>query len=238
VLAVFRGRATAVLAGGALLACHWWAFFMAIQHGSVALGLLTYASYPLFVTLLNWLLRLEQVRGRDWAAAIAVLLGLGLVVPDWNFGTQVGLATVLGLLSGLGFALLTLLNRRLTIQVPSLPLVTLQMAIAGLLLLPWAVPELSGVTGRDWLWLILLGVVFTGFAHACFTASLKSVRVAAVSVAAALEPVYGMIAAWLILGESPTPVMLVGAAMIIGASFLSLLKDTPSPSGGRPSASE
>ncbi len=222
-----RGRVTALLVGGALLAVHWWTFFMAIQWGSVALGLLTYASYPLFVTCLNWLLQRNSVGRRDWWAAGAVLIGLGLVVSDWSFGSQAGWASLLGLTSGLTFALLTLLNRRLTIHVPPLSLVTVQMATAGLLLLPLAVPQIPQVTANDWLWLSVLGVVFTGFAHASFTSSLKVVRVTAVSVAAALEPVYGMFAAWLVLGESPTLTMLIGAALIIGASFLSLLPDSP-----------
>jgi drug/metabolite transporter (DMT)-like permease len=222
-----RGRVTAMLIGGALLAVHWWTFFMAIQWGTVALGLLTYASYPLFVTCLNWLLQRESVRRKDWWAAGAVLIGLGLVVSDWSFGSQAGWASLLGLTSGLTFAMLTLLNLHLTTHVPPLSLVTVQMATAGLILLPLAAPLIPQVTAGDWLWLSLLGVVFTGFAHASFTSSLKSVRVTAVSVAAALEPVYGMLAAWLVLGESPTMTMLIGATLIIGASFLSLLPDPP-----------
>ena len=223
---VFRGKFTALLAGGVLLAVHWWTFFMAIQLGTVSLGLLTYASFPLFITVLNWLLQRERVRRKDWWAAVLVIMGLGLVVPDWNFGSQAGGAALLGLASGLTFALLTLLNRQLTIRVPPLPLVIVQMATAGLILLPLTVPQIPKVTADDWLWMLLLGVVCTGFAHACFTSSLKTVRVAVVGVAAALEPVYGMLAAWMFLGESPTLTMLIGATCIIGASFLSLLPGT------------
>lgn len=156
-----------------------------------------------------------------------MLIGLGLVVPDWQFGSQVGFATLLGLVAGFTFAVLTLLNRQLTNHVKPLALVTVQMAIAGLVLLPLAVPHFSEVKASDWLWLVLLGIACTGVAHAGFTSSLKTVRVASVSVAAALEPVYGMIAAWLLLGESATTVMLIGAAFIIGASFLSMLPDRP-----------
>ena len=36
-LSVFRGRSTAMLVGGALLAFHWCTFFMAIQLGTVAI---------------------------------------------------------------------------------------------------------------------------------------------------------------------------------------------------------
>ena len=45
---------TAALAGnGVLLAVHWVAFFAAIQLSTVAVGLLGYASFPLFVPFLE-----------------------------------------------------------------------------------------------------------------------------------------------------------------------------------------
>ncbi len=232
--AAWRGRRGALLSGGALLAAHWWLFFAAIQQSTVALGLLTYASYPLFVTLLGWLLLRERPRRVDLCACALVVAGLVLVVPDWNFGSRVGLATALGLASGFTFAALTLLNRRLTAVMSPLPLVTAQTGVAGLLLLPLAATQLPAVPARDWAWLILLGIVFTGLAHACFTASLQRVRVAVVAVVAALEPVYGIAAAWMIFGDTPSPAMLAGGALIIGASFLSLLPSSVPPLGVTP----
>lgn len=224
-----RGRPGALLAGGALLAAHWWLFFAAIQQSTVALGLLTYAAYPLFVTLLGWLMLRERPRRVDLTACALVVAGLVLVVPDWNFGSHTGPATALGLASGLTFAALTLLNRRLTATLAPLPLVTAQTGVAGLLLLPLAATRLPAVPARDWAWLILLGIVFTGLAHACFTASLQRVRVAIVAVVAALEPVYGIVAAWIIFGDRPTMVILGGTLLIIGASVLSLLPSSHQP---------
>ncbi len=213
-----------LLASGALLAAHWWLFFAAIQQSTVALGLLTYASYPLFVVLLAWLALHEPPRPVDMFACALVLTGLVLVVPDWNFGSHAGLASALGLASGFTFAALTLLNRRLIGVMSPLPLVTAQTGVAGLLLLPLAATQLPAVPVHDWAWLLLLGVVFTGLAHACFTASLQRVRLAVVAVVAAMEPVYGIAAAWMIFGDAPTIHMLCGMLLIIGASLLSLLR--------------
>src|SRR5207249_4149971 len=44
-----------LVATGATLALHWVAFFTAIQVASVAIGLLGFASFPLFVLVLEWL---------------------------------------------------------------------------------------------------------------------------------------------------------------------------------------
>src|SRR3954447_6689211 len=54
---------------GAILALHWVSFFAAIQVSSVAVGLLGYASFPLFVLLLERRL----LRGRRFERATAVL---------------------------------------------------------------------------------------------------------------------------------------------------------------------
>ena len=226
-LTAWSGRIGVMLASGALLAVHWWMFFAAIQMSTVALGLLTYASYPLFVTLLGWLVLRERPSRMDALACALVVVGLVLVVPDWNFGGQAALALALGVASGFTFAALTLLNRRLAQTVPPLPLVTAQLAAAGLVLLPLAARQLPQVTARDWAWLVVLGIIFTGFAHATFTASLQRVRMAVVGVVAALEPVYGIAAAWLLLGERPSLLMVLGGALIIGASLLTLFVKKP-----------
>src|SRR5207302_4333626 len=67
-----------LIANGALLALHWVAFFAAIQMSSVAIGLLGFASFPLFVLLLE-----RGLLGRRWTgreAMIAVLVTLGLLL--------------------------------------------------------------------------------------------------------------------------------------------------------------
>jgi drug/metabolite transporter (DMT)-like permease len=38
---------------GIILAFHWWAFFQAIQVSTIAVGLLTYSTFPIFVTFLE-----------------------------------------------------------------------------------------------------------------------------------------------------------------------------------------
>jgi drug/metabolite transporter (DMT)-like permease len=216
----WHGQRWLMLTGGVVLAMHWWTFFAAIQLGSVALGLLTYAAYPLFVTLMSWSLSRERPSAREWLSCAMVVIGLVLVVPDWSFLDGSALAVGVGILSGWLFAVLTLLNRRLSRTTPSLALVAWQTATAGLVLLPFAVGFLPEIPKTEWLWLILLGIVFTGFAHALFTASLRALPLALVAVTAALEPVYGIATAWLVLDEKPEPQMLLGGAIIIAASLL------------------
>lgn len=223
--AVCNHRSTTVALGlsGALLAVHWWSFFAAIQLSTVALGVLTFASYPLFGTLLEPLAFRERLHLTDGLACLGVAGGMALVVPDWNFGNTAGRAAIWGILSGLTFALLSLLNRGLTRTLPPLRIVAVQTALAGLLLLPAAGPHFRAVTSADWGWLFVLGVVFTGLAHWAFTASLTRLPVRLAGVTAALEPVYGIALAWLLLGEASSPRTLAGGVLIIAVTCLATL---------------
>jgi drug/metabolite transporter (DMT)-like permease len=225
----------ALLAAGGLLALHWWAFFTAVQWSTVALGLLTFASYPLFATLLEPLWFGERWRAPDLLACAGVAAGLALVVPDWHFGSRAGQATACGLLSGLTFALLSLLNRRLLRERGALEVVTAETSVAGLVLLPFTAGSLGAVGGPDWAWLLLLGVVFTGFAHWAFTAALKRVPVRVAGITSALEPVYGIAFAWLLLGETVTTRTLLGGTLILSATALATgLRRPPAPASAQP----
>ena len=215
-----RRLLAALLATGALLAAHWWSFFTAVQLGSVTLGLLTFASYPLFAVALEPLVFGERWQVCDFGACLGVLAGLALVVPEWDFGTQAGLAAVCGLGAGFTFAVLSLVNRRLLRWWPARRLVAAQTGVAGLLLLPLAAPHLAAVSARDWTWLVLLGAVFTGLAHWAFTAALSRVPVRVAGVTAALEPVYGVALAWWILGEPLGGRVLAGGALLVTAAVL------------------
>ena len=59
---------------GSILGVHWIAFFQAIQVSTVAIGLLSFASYPLFTTLLEPLFFREPLRVRNVFAALILSL--------------------------------------------------------------------------------------------------------------------------------------------------------------------
>ena len=65
-----------LLVSGTILGVHWIAFFEAIQVSTVAIGLLSFASYPLFTTLLEPLFFKEVLRRKNVIAALFVICGL------------------------------------------------------------------------------------------------------------------------------------------------------------------
>lgn len=225
-VALRRGRPVGVRSGwagrallGLLLAVHWVAFFQAIQVSSVAVGLLTFATFPVFAAGLEPLLPGERFDRRTLVAALVTLVGVGLVVPTPDLADPTVQGALWGVFSGFTFALLSLANRTLVRRDSALTLALHQDLWAMVFLLPFAFTAPRLPTGQEWGLLILLGVVFTAAAHALFIRGLRSVSAGRASVITALEPVYGVLLAWQLLGERPEPRTLFGGALVLGAAL-------------------
>jgi len=220
---------------GGLLAFHWVSFFHSIQLSTVALGLLTFSSFPVFVTVLEPIFFRTPWRWRDGVIALVVVLGVALVVPEYRLGAATTVGATWGLLSGLSFALLQLLNRGYRQRYAALTIAFQQNGFACLSLLVWiALYPLPAfiIASTDWLWLLVLGVLCTAVAHTLFIDSLSVLRTQVASVISGLEPVYGTVLAALLLGEIPTLRTLAGGGLILGTTMLASWqgrRETPEP---------
>lgn len=219
---VIRPQTVQDLAGlmlqGVILAFHWVAFFHAIQISTVAIGLLTFSSFPMFVTVLEpWWFK-GPLRWRDGLSAIAVLLGVALVVPHYDLADQSMRGAIWGLLSGLSFAVLNLINKGYVQRYNPEGMAFYQNAIACLCLLPLGFRVIPELSLRDWGLLMVLGIVCTALAHTLFIASLQRIRAQIASVISGLEPVYGIALAVLLLGEQLNLRTVLGGGLIVGVT--------------------
>jgi len=211
------------LLNGAILALHWVTFFLAIRISSVAVGLLGYATFPLFVLVIERRGRWRSVARVEWLTALLVVAGFAVLVPRlaWSDTTVRGL--VLGLASAVTFAWLAVRNRALVGQHGALGLAFWQNAWAAIWLMVAVVPIASTMEAPTWQDLgaiVTLGALCTALAHTLFIASLRQVGTHKASIVAALEPVYGMAFATLLLSEWPTPRQVVGALLLVGAAIV------------------
>jgi drug/metabolite transporter (DMT)-like permease len=206
-------------AGGAVLALHWIAFFRAVQMSSVAVGLLGYASFPLFVLIVEGIFLRRRLHLADWITVALVTCGLLLLVPEFRIENRVVQGLCWGMLSGLMFALLTVGNRALVSRRSATGVALWQNACAAACLVPGFALDPVLPTPRELALLIVLGVVCTALAHTLFIRSMRVLSAHTASVIAALEPVYGIALAFALLGEAPGWRTLIGAALIVGAAL-------------------
>lgn len=203
---------------GVLLALHWITFFLAIQTSTVAIGLLTFASFPIFTLLLELLTRQRSGRWTDGTLTLAVVTGLILITPQLSWDSSAFRGALWGVLSGFTFALLTLANRHMVRRHSVLSIALWQYVGAAACLAPFAALELIKLPPGELLLLVLLGVVFTAAAHAMFVSGLRRITAHTASLLSTLEPVYGIAVAWFLLDEVPEIRVLAGGSVILATA--------------------
>ncbi len=210
-----HGRWVALLGSGAILALHWVTFFISVKVGGIAIATLGFASFPAFITLIEWGLLRETVTRAEWVRLWLVSLGLLLITPSFelsNLGTE---GLLWGLLSGASFGVLAVLNRRYLSEVNAFAVAGLQNAVVFLVMSPWVLGSLGQISATNWLWVAALGVLCTGLAHLLFVSSLRHLPARSAGLVVALEPIYAIAFAWWLFSQEPSPRTLLGAAVII-----------------------
>lgn len=220
-----------VLFTGVVMAIHWTTFFQAIQVSSVAIGTITFSTFPLFLTFLEPLLFHEKIRGRNILGAAVLLIGVLITIPSFSMENQVTIGVLWGMLSSFCYAIMTLSNRYLSSAYPGKTLCLYEQGTAAVVLLPalllvevnWTVQTAAGIA--------VIGFVCTAFAYSLYVAAQKNVKAQTAGMISGMETVYGIVYAWIFLGEVPGIRELIGGAIILGVALLfSVQKSQAAPS--------
>lgn len=186
-------------------------FYLAVRHLPLADVMAVYQATPLFVTVLAIPLLGELI---GWRRGLAVGLGfigvlLVLQPEDGVFTT----AALIALAGSIAYALTMIATRHLR-AANALSLIvyhTLAVGAAGLLTLPWGWADIGWV---DTAYLALIGVVATA-AHMCMNQALRLAPAAVVAPYTYTSLLWAILLGWLFFADRPTPLMLLGAGIIV-----------------------
>jgi drug/metabolite transporter (DMT)-like permease len=209
---------------GVVLAIHWSAFFRSIQVSTVAIGLLTFSTFPVFVTFLEPYFFKEKFKLSDIVIAIITFSGVVLVIPKFELGNNLTQGVLWGIVSGFTYAILSMFNRKCVKDYSSSVIAFYEQFVATIVLIPFLFLQKPVFQPKDILLLILLGTVFTGISHTLFIKGLKNIKTQTASIISSLEPVYGITFAIFLLGEIPTLREVLGGIIILGTVFYSTIK--------------
>ncbi|MEO6566224.1 MAG: DMT family transporter, partial [Casimicrobiaceae bacterium] len=223
-----QGRPTlraswALAISGGILALHWVTFFQSIALSSVAIALLGYASFPMFVLLLERWLHGRYWQRVDLAVVGLVVAGLVLTVPEFRWDSAAVRGLAWGIVSGFMFAWLVVRTRAFASHRDASSLAFWLNVFATMVLVPVVVTQggTGGpIDGSTLLLVVVLGVVCTALAHTLFIMGIAGTSAITAAIVAALEPVYGIALAWAWLGEVPTLRIGAGAALLVTAAIL------------------
>lgn len=198
-------------------------FAWAAHRAPAGIGAITNSMAVCFAALFGYLLYREPI---GWRRALGLAFGfLGVVVlaSGHTSGGGVWLATTAGTIAACLYGLGANLIRRHGAGIPSGALAAATLLCSALLLAPMSVLTWPShtVSAVAWLSALLLGGLCTGAAFVMYyrlIARIGAMRAAAVTY---LVPLFGVLWAWLVLGEAPTATMGVAAALILGGVALS-----------------
>lgn len=212
------------IGAGIILAIHWSSFMQAIQSSTVAVGTLTFSTFPLFVVFLEPYLFHEKLKKTDVICTLMMVAGVFFIVPAFQLDNQITQGVLWGILSAFSYAILSLMNRKVSSKYPAAQISFYEQVTATVVLLPTLVVLKPTITVADVGVLMMLGIIFTAVAHSLFINGLKNVKVRTAGIISGLEPVYGILSALIFLKEIPTSRECLGGAIILTAVFMSTLK--------------
>lgn len=209
---------------GIVMAVHWTTFFQSIQVSSVAIGTITFSTFPLFLTFLEPLIFHEKLRRQSIFTAVILFIGVVITIPEFSMENNTTVGIVWGMICSFTYAVMTLANRYFSSRYSGRIICLYEQGTAAITLLPalfivktqWRAPDIIGVA--------FIGFICTAFAYSLYVSAQKNVKAQTAGIISGMETVYGIIYALLFLGEIPSVRELVGGIVILGVAMYSSLK--------------
>ncbi len=208
---------------GTILACHWLCFYGSIKYANVSIALTCLSASGFVSAVLEPLFFRRKINPKELLFGLFTVVGIFLVYKG-NVRFSVGI--YIGIAATFLTVIVSILNKKLVdnFKPETLTIYQLTGGFIGLsILMPLYnhfFPEKTYLPEHsDWIWLIVLAVVCTIFTFILYTQALKHLSAFTMNLTLTLEPVYGIILAFLIYKENKdlSSSFYIGFILIIAA---------------------
>jgi drug/metabolite transporter (DMT)-like permease len=206
---------------GLLVAVHWLFFYGSIKYSNISIGMSCLPMIAVFSSIIEPVMNRQRFKWIELLLALVALMGMFLI---FQFSEVHRVGILLGLISALLGAVFTILNKRLVSDLNSEIITTYEIG-TGFVWLTLLMPlylflfptEKLLPDARDWLLLIVFAVVCTVIPFNLSMKALKDVSAFTANLSLNLEPVYGIVLAFLIYQEQKElpGAFYIGAALIL-----------------------
>lgn len=206
--------------GGVIIALHWLTFFGAIKASNVSVTLAVLSTGAFFASILEPLIYGRKVILYEVLFGLVVVAGL-YVIFDVEASYTLGI--VLALISAFLSALFSVINGKFVLKHKASAIsfyelmfgvlgITIYLAFSGSF-----TADFFKVSASDWMYLLILASVCTAYAFITSVHVMKWISPYTVMLSINMEPVYGIILALIILGDSEnmSPQFYYGALIIL-----------------------
>lgn len=190
---------------GLIVAIHWITFFGAIKISNVSVTLGCLATTTLFTSLLEPFFFRKRINAVEVIIGLLIILGLYLI---FRFETRYSLGVIVALISAFLAGLFTVINKKMVMHqkasvisfyemLGGLTGITIYLLFSGLGNSPLTLPS-----PIDFIYLLILGIICTAYAFAIQVDVMKHLSAYLVALTINLEPVYGIVIAYFLFGET------------------------------------
>jgi len=195
-----------ICAVGFIASMHWVTFYGAIKYSNVSVALVCFSAIGFFTAILEPLVLRKRINGMDLLLGVITILGIYVI---FRFDTHYKTGIIIGVISALLAALFPIYNRQILKTVNVETMLAWQQT-GGLVILSVILPFYlhyfpveSFLPGKwDLIWLLVLAWLCSVLAFQLQGNALKRLSAFTVNLTYNLEPVYGIILAFIIYKEN------------------------------------
>ena len=209
---------------GAIVALHWILFFYSIKSSTVSVTLVCLSSLTLFTAILEPILKKQRISKLEILTGLLIISGIYII---FKFESRYTTGIISGLLSALCASIFSIINSK-QIQNRPAPIISLYELLGAWVWISIYLLILGGLkapvnlSSSDFFFLFILGTLCTSVAYVAGVEVMKELSAFRVALITNLEPVYGIILAFMFFGkkEQMTSGFYAGALIVLGTIFI------------------
>ena len=210
------------------MTAHWITYFYALKLSNVAIGMLSLFVYPIITAFLEPFFFKIKFDPIYILLGVLVLFGIYILAPEFNLESTHVKGILFGLSSALFYALRNILSKQLTTSYNSTSIMFYQVSITTIVLIPvMFYMDTSGIQ-TQFPYIIILAVVTTAVGHTMLVNSLKHFTVSTASIISSIQPILGIIIAFIFLNEIPTWNTFFGGLIILSTVVIESIRSRKS----------
>ncbi|MFC4723270.1 DMT family transporter [Geojedonia litorea] len=197
------------------LGAHWVTYFYALKLSNVALGMLSLFTFPIITALLEPFFVKIKFDPVHIVLGMMVLLGVYILAPEFDLENNHFIGILLGLLSAIFYSIRTLILKLHVANYNGTTLMFYQVFILSIVLVPVMFFMETSNIETQYPYILLLALLTTAIGHSLFIKSLKYFEVSTASIIGSMQPIYGIIIAYIFLNEIPSANTFLGGSLIL-----------------------
>lgn len=210
---------------GSIICLHWVAFYAAIKFANISVALVCLSTAGIFTSVLDPWINEGKHDIKEILLGSLAILGVYLI---YRYQVSFGIGITFGVAAAILSSVFTVLNKKMSHKYPARIMVFYEMTTGFIfisLLLPLLfyyapgtkfLPRSADLLGlkwaeNDWLWIVIMSLCCTVWAQSLALSALKKLSSFTATLSVNLEPVYGIILAFIFYNENREIIFIKGS---------------------------